>query len=174
MKYSRKGQKDRNRHKNRIKRSGQAWLGFFQRHKTATSPPREGEPVGTLRESGGARSLFGRILGQGGSLLKMIKVSTSKDWGPCEEIAGSTVMLSDSAIKQPVWSPARFGFEWLSGSRNNYRSHKNPARTDKVIPIYPRPIPPHPTPPHPTPPTTICHYSNFVMKRNKPFVLLCS
>ena len=41
------GHKVRNRHKNRIKRSGQAWLVYVNKKRTATSPPREGEPVGT-------------------------------------------------------------------------------------------------------------------------------
>ena len=42
IKYSWKGHKHRNRHKNRIKRSGQAWLVYVE-NITATSPPREGE-----------------------------------------------------------------------------------------------------------------------------------
>ena len=46
MKYSLKGHKDRNRHKNRMKRSGQRSAALFQT-QTVTSPPREGEPVGT-------------------------------------------------------------------------------------------------------------------------------
>ena len=45
MKYGWKGHKDRNRHKNRIKRSGQGRLVYVY---TVTSRPREGEPVGTL------------------------------------------------------------------------------------------------------------------------------
>ena len=45
MKYSSKGHKDRNRHKNRIKRSGQARL-VDVKNINATSPPREGEPTG--------------------------------------------------------------------------------------------------------------------------------
>ena len=56
MKYSRKGHKDRNRHKNRIKRMGK--LGWFMsKTYTVTSPPREAEPVGTNRtkRSGQAR-----------------------------------------------------------------------------------------------------------------------
>ena len=46
MKYSWKGLKDRNRQKNRIKRSGQAWL-VYAKTQTVTSPPREGEPMET-------------------------------------------------------------------------------------------------------------------------------
>ena len=43
MKYSLKGRNDRDRHKNRIKRSGRVRLvDVF-----ATSPPRDGQPVGT-------------------------------------------------------------------------------------------------------------------------------
>ena len=38
--------KDRNRHKNRIKRSGQAQ--FMSKASTITSPPCEDEPVGTI------------------------------------------------------------------------------------------------------------------------------
>ena len=45
MKYNWKGHKDRNRHKNRIRRSGQARLVYVR--QTVTSPPREGEPSGT-------------------------------------------------------------------------------------------------------------------------------
>ena len=47
MKYSRKGHKDRNGHKNRIKGSGQARLVNVTR-KPVTSPPREGEPTRTV------------------------------------------------------------------------------------------------------------------------------
>ena len=40
--------KDRNRFKNRIKRSGQGKLSWFtSQTETVTSPPREGEPAGT-------------------------------------------------------------------------------------------------------------------------------
>ena len=42
MKYSRKDYKDRNRYRNGVKRNGQARLVYI------TSPPREGEPAGTL------------------------------------------------------------------------------------------------------------------------------
>ena len=45
-KYSWKDHKDRNRHKNRIQRSGQARL-FMSKTSVVTSPPREGGPVGT-------------------------------------------------------------------------------------------------------------------------------
>ena len=44
MKYTLKGHKDGNRHKNRIKRSGQA----LSKTKIATSLPREGEPAGMI------------------------------------------------------------------------------------------------------------------------------
>ena len=44
MKYSWKGHKDRNRHKNRIKRSEQARL-VYVKDITATSTPRADEPV---------------------------------------------------------------------------------------------------------------------------------
>ena len=47
MKYSWKGHKDRNRYKNWIKRSGQAWLGLSST-QTTTPPPREGEPAETV------------------------------------------------------------------------------------------------------------------------------
>ena len=50
MKYSRKGHKDRNGHKNGTKRSGQALL-VYVKVLTATSPAREGEPVGTADTS---------------------------------------------------------------------------------------------------------------------------
>ena len=50
MKYSWKGHKDRNRHKDRIKRSGQARLVITQ---TVTSPPRDGEPAGTCSKEEG-------------------------------------------------------------------------------------------------------------------------
>ena len=44
MKFSWKGHKDRNRHKNRIKGVGKfSW--FMSKTQTATSPPLEGEPV---------------------------------------------------------------------------------------------------------------------------------
>ena len=51
MKYSWKGHKDGNRHKNRIKRSGQAGL-VHVKTKAATSPPCEGESMGTIPEGG--------------------------------------------------------------------------------------------------------------------------
>ena len=45
MKYNRKGHKDRNRHKDRLKGVGK--LGWFMsKTKTAISPPRQGEPGG--------------------------------------------------------------------------------------------------------------------------------
>ena len=47
MKYSGKGRKDRNRHKNRIRRSEQARL-VYVKDITATSTPHEVEPAGTL------------------------------------------------------------------------------------------------------------------------------
>ena len=37
MKYSWKGHKDRNRHKNRIKRSGHAWLAYVKNIKAKVS-----------------------------------------------------------------------------------------------------------------------------------------
>ena len=49
MKYSRKSHKYRNRHKNRIKRSGQAQLNYVIDINRNTSPPREGEPAGTTK-----------------------------------------------------------------------------------------------------------------------------
>ena len=50
MKYSRKGHKDRNGHKNGIKRNGQDRL-VYVKALTATSPARAGEPVGTTDTS---------------------------------------------------------------------------------------------------------------------------
>ena len=47
MKYSQKGHKDRNRHKNRIKRSGQAQV-VYVKNLITTFPSREGEPAGTI------------------------------------------------------------------------------------------------------------------------------
>ena len=48
MKYSGKGHIDRSRHKNRIERSGQAWLVYVKDIYIATSPPCEGDPGGTI------------------------------------------------------------------------------------------------------------------------------
>ena len=62
MKYSRKGHKDRNRHKNRIKRSGRARL-VVSLTEALTSPPLEGEPVGTRwrsKKGGGEGGVRGR------------------------------------------------------------------------------------------------------------------
>ena len=50
MKYSQKGHKDRNGYKNGIKRNGQARV-VYVKVLTATSPAREGEPVGTADTS---------------------------------------------------------------------------------------------------------------------------
>ena len=50
LKYSWQGHKERNRHKNGLKRSGQARL-VYVKALTATFPPREGEPVGTAEPS---------------------------------------------------------------------------------------------------------------------------
>ena len=46
MKYSRKGHKDRNRHKNRLKWNGQARLAYVK-NINGTIPASEGEPMGT-------------------------------------------------------------------------------------------------------------------------------
>ena len=46
IKYSWKGHKDRNRHKNRMKKEWASSVGLCQT-STITSPPREGEPAGT-------------------------------------------------------------------------------------------------------------------------------
>ena len=51
MKYSSKGHKDLNIHKNRIKRSGQARL-IYVKDTNRNIPPREGEPAGTEEDEG--------------------------------------------------------------------------------------------------------------------------
>ena len=50
MKYSRKGHEDRNRHQSKLKKkkSGQARLVYVKNINRST-PPREGEPVGTWK-----------------------------------------------------------------------------------------------------------------------------
>ena len=48
MKYSWKGHKDRHRHKNRMKRNGQARLDYVFVTETVTSPLREREPARTV------------------------------------------------------------------------------------------------------------------------------
>ena len=48
MKYSWKGHKDRNTTQEQNKKEWARSVGLCQKPETATSPPREGEPTGTL------------------------------------------------------------------------------------------------------------------------------
>ena len=57
MKYRYKVHKDRNRHKTRIKRSGQARLVYIW-DINRSIPPREGEPAGT---TGGEKMMESRL-----------------------------------------------------------------------------------------------------------------
>ena len=69
MKYSRKGHKDRNRHKNRIKKKEWASsVGSCHRTGTATSPLREGEPAGTLLEVNTGKPDYDYSTGEGGKV----------------------------------------------------------------------------------------------------------
>ena len=77
MKYSWKGHKDRNRHKNRIKRSGQVRL-LYVTDINCKSPPRKGEPVG----AGTAEPFLGQQMRpQFVDCIKGVAVAWKSKWG---------------------------------------------------------------------------------------------
>ena len=115
MKYNRKGHKDRNRHKNRIERSGQARL-VYVKTQTVTSHHEKVNPRGRERMSDQSKSMATPLCACIYTRLSLRLWSWAHLW-PLNAFLDSTYML--------IWSP-----DWLKPGNCQHWRHGHFLRSD--------------------------------------------